>query len=95
MFCEFILFGRMLYPTLPTPGKAFYFMDILALFTWTEEDPRRRNNFSFGFDAEISSGWSPSRKGKEEKLPAERPAAMFVFLGGRGREGGENWFVLR
>ena len=59
---------------------------ILRLFTRREEDPRRRNNFSFALHAEISAEMSGYQVEKEKKndcrpLAAERPAAaMFVLF---------------
>ena len=37
-----------------------------ALFTWREEDPRTRNNFSFGIHAEISVGAVTEWRRKKE-----------------------------
>ena len=41
-----------------------------GLFTWKEEDPRRRNNFSFGLHTEISVGevTMPGGKGKKKRI---------------------------
>ena len=56
------------------------------MFTLKEEDPRRRNNFSFGLDAERNLGrgdtrWRRKAKRNCRPLAAKRPAAaMFVFL---------------
>ena len=36
--------------------KGMVFKQTWGLFTWREEDPRRRNNFLFGLHAEIAVG---------------------------------------
>ena len=56
-----------------------------GLFTWREEGSRRRNNFLFGLNAEISVGVVMQLRRKASRncrpLPAERPAVvMLVFL---------------
>ena len=63
---------------------------IKALFTWREEDPRRRNYFSFGLHEEISVGMVNKWRRKRRKLSAfqqlnARPPpcaffCLFVFV---------------
>ena len=57
-----------------------YVLHCKGLFTWREEDPRRRKDFSFALHAEtaieVVTEWRRCRP-----LAAERPAAaMFVLL---------------
>ena len=52
------------------------------LFTWREEDPRRRNNFSLGFGAKISVRVMPkeTRFEKELKMAGEKTEnAIWAF----------------
>jgi len=49
-----------------------------GLFTWREEDPRRRNKFSFGLHAEISVGVVARNEIKLSALSSRTPGRRHV-----------------
>ena len=57
-----------------------------GVFAWREEDPRRRNNFSFALHAEISVGVVTKWRRKIRKivdlkqLNARLPSCFFLFV---------------
>lgn len=48
-----------------------------TLFTWREQDPRWRNNFSFGLHGEITVGVVTKKRSKKEKKREKRKEEKF------------------